>query len=276
LLSACRSWSARGGCHKEQIDTRVNELLELVQLDGLGGRYPAQLSGGQRQRVALARALAVSRVLLLDEPFGALDARVRMELRRWLRKLHDELQITTVFVTHDQEEAMEVADRIVVMDRGRVAQVGSVDALYEAPASPFVFEFLGAANVVPVEVRGREVSLPGATGVLRTDTLHPSGAAALYVRPGDLRVAPPGEPGIEVVIEAVLRTGPLVRAEARMAATSELLQVEFPHLDKDARRFTRGTRLVLKPMHFSVYPRKGAAAPEIQAKSPADPHVHQA
>jgi sulfate/thiosulfate transport system ATP-binding protein len=264
---------------QEQIDTRVNELLELVQLDGLGGRYPAQLSGGQRQRVALARALAVNpRVLLLDEPFGALDARVRMELRRWLRKLHDELQITTVFVTHDQEEAMEVADRIVVMDRGRVAQVGSVDALYEAPASPFVFEFLGGANIVPVEVRGREVSLPGGAGVLRTDTLHPGGPAALYVRPGDLRVAPPGEPGIEVVIEDVLRTGPLVRAEARMVTTSELLQVEFPHLDKDTRRFTRGTRLLLKPMHFSIFPRKGAASPAIQPKAlrPGDPHVHQA
>jgi sulfate/thiosulfate transport system ATP-binding protein len=260
-----------------QIDARVEELLHLVQLEGLGSRYPAQLSGGQRQRVALARALAVEpRVLLLDEPFGALDARVRMELRRWLRRLHDELQITTVFVTHDQEEAMEVADRIVVMDRGRVAQVGSVDALYEAPATPFVFEFLGSANILPVEVRGREVSLPGRAGVLRTDTLHPPGPASLYVRPADLRVAPPGEAGIEVVIENVLRTGPLVRAEARMVATHEKLQVELPHLDKDARHFKREARLVLKPMHFSIFPRETKVAPVVPSPRPGERRVHQA
>jgi sulfate/thiosulfate transport system ATP-binding protein len=240
---------------QEQIDARVDELLKLVQLDGLGGRFPAQLSGGQRQRVALARALAVEpRVLLLDEPFGALDARVRLELRRWLRRLHDELGITTVFVTHDQEEAMEVADRIVVMDQGRVAQVGSVDALYEAPASPFVFEFLGSANIVPVEVRGREVILPGRSGALRTDTLHPPGPAALYVRPGDLRIAAPGESGIDVIVDNVLRTGPLVRAEVRVLATNERLQVELPHLEKDARRFVQDARLVLRPMHFSIFP----------------------
>ncbi|HRP07820.1 MAG TPA: TOBE-like domain-containing protein, partial [Gemmatimonadales bacterium] len=236
-----------------------------------------QLSGGQRQRVALARALAVEpRVLLLDEPFGALDARVRLELRRWLRRLHDELQITTVFVTHDQEEAMEVADRIVVMDRGRVAQVGSVEALYEAPATPFVFEFLGGANIVPVEVRGREVTLPGRAGILRTDTLHPLGPAALYVRPGDLRVAPPGEPGIDVVVDSVLRTGPLVRAEARMVATNERLQVELPHLDKDARRFVRGARLILKPMHFSIFPPAGAHPQPPVPNQPGAHRVHQA
>ena len=125
---------------KETIRRRALELLDLVQLSGLENRYPSQLSGGQRQRVALARALAVEpKVLLLDEPFGALDAKVRKDLRRWLRRLHKELHITTVFVTHDQEEAMEVADRVVVMDRGRVAQVGTVDSLYEHPVSPFVF-----------------------------------------------------------------------------------------------------------------------------------------
>ncbi|MBD2098406.1 sulfate/molybdate ABC transporter ATP-binding protein [Trichocoleus sp. FACHB-591] len=133
-----------------QIRHRVEELLSLVQLRGLGDRYPSQLSGGQRQRVALARALAVQpKVLLLDEPFGALDAKVRKELRTWLRKLHNEVHVTTVFVTHDQEEAMEVADQIVVMNEGRIEQVGSAAELYDSPASPFVMSFIGPVNVLP-------------------------------------------------------------------------------------------------------------------------------
>src|SRR5213075_2355077 len=124
-----------------------HELLKLVQLDWLADRYPPQLSGGQRQRIALARALAVEpRVLLLDEPFGALDAKVRKELRRWLRRLHDELHITSIFVTHDQEEALEVADRVVLMDHGRVEQVGAPAEVYEHPTTPFVYGFLGASN----------------------------------------------------------------------------------------------------------------------------------
>ena len=125
-------------------------LLELVQLDWLADRYPHQLSGGQRQRIALARALAVEpRVLLLDEPFGALDAKVRQELRRWLRRLHDEVHVTSVFVTHDQEEALEVSDRVVVMNHGRIEQIGTPDAVYDHPASPFVLEFLGQVNRLP-------------------------------------------------------------------------------------------------------------------------------
>jgi len=133
-----------------EIKRKVHELLNLVQLDWLGNSFPPQLSGGQRQRIALARALAVEpRVLLLDEPFGALDAQVRKELRRWLRRLHDELQITSLFVTHDQEEALEVADRVVLMDHGRVEQVGTPTEVYERPATPFVFGFLGAANRFP-------------------------------------------------------------------------------------------------------------------------------
>ncbi len=134
---------------KAKIAARVDELLELVQLGGLGNRYPSQLSGGQRQRVALARALAVEpEVLLLDEPFGALDAKVRKDLRAWLRRLHDEVHVTTVFVTHDQEEAMEVADEIVVMNHGKVEQVGSPAEIYDHPASPFVMSFIGPVNVV--------------------------------------------------------------------------------------------------------------------------------
>jgi sulfate/thiosulfate transport system ATP-binding protein len=135
---------------KPRVKNRVEELVDLVQMTGLGDRYPSQLSGGQRQRVALARALALEpQVLLLDEPFGALDAKVRKELRDWLRRLHDEVRVTTVFVTHDQEEAMEVADEIVVMNRGRVEQIGSPAEIYDHPATPFVMSFIGPVNVLP-------------------------------------------------------------------------------------------------------------------------------
>jgi sulfate transport system ATP-binding protein len=135
---------------QQQIRARVNELLDLIQLAGLGDRYPSQLSGGQRQRVALARALAIQpRILLLDEPFGALDAKVRKDLRAWLRRLHEEVPVTTVFVTHDQEEAMEVADEIVVMNQGRIEQVGSPAEVYDHPATPFVMSFIGPVNVLP-------------------------------------------------------------------------------------------------------------------------------
>ena len=245
---------------KAAIAKRVEELLELVQLGGLAGRHPVQLSGGQRQRVALARALAVEpKVLLLDEPFGALDAKVRKDLRRWLRRLHDELHITTVFVTHDQEEAMEVADQIVVMDRGQIAQVGSVETVYEKPASPFVFEFLGNANVLPVEVKGREVFLPGSARPFVTAAIHESGAGWLYVRPVDLRVGSPDQPGLEVVVDDVLRTGPLVHADARVVASGERIQIEIPHLHHDTPSVVRGARLHLRLLQFSVYP--GVAKP---------------
>src|SRR5699024_7305271 len=148
--------------------TKVEELLELVQLEQMASRYPSQLSGGQRQRIALARALAVApQVLLLDEPFGALDARVRKELRRWLRRLHDELHVTSVFVTHDQEEALEVADRIVVMNQGQIEQIGTPDEVYGSPAPPFVYQFLGDVNLFPGRVNagwgrigGFQVKLP--------------------------------------------------------------------------------------------------------------------
>ncbi|MBI3605569.1 MAG: sulfate ABC transporter ATP-binding protein, partial [Nitrospirae bacterium] len=133
---------------ESKIKAKVDELLRLVQLDGLGNRYPSQLSGGQRQRIALARALAVEpKVLLLDEPFGSLDVKVRKDLRRWLRRLHDEIQVTSLFVTHDQEEALEVADRIVVMNKGRVEQIGAPDEIYDHPANPFVYDFLGRVNL---------------------------------------------------------------------------------------------------------------------------------
>ena len=171
-----------------QIRAKVHELLKLVQLDWLADRYPHQLSGGQRQRVALARALAVEpKVLLLDEPFGALDAKVRKELRRWLRRLHDEMHVTSVFVTHDQEEAMEVADRIVVMNEGRIEQVGSPDEVYDRPATPFVLKFLGDVNLFHgrragevAYVRPHELDIVDAAGA---DTWSVTFAQALTVGP---------------------------------------------------------------------------------------------
>ncbi len=162
---------------KAKIRQKVEELLNLVQLAGLGNRYPAQLSGGQRQRVALARALAIEpRVLLLDEPFGALDAKVRKELRAWLRRLHDEVHVTTVFVTHDQEEAMEVSDEIVVMNHGKIEQVGSPAEVYDHPATAFVMSFVGPVNV-----------LPSNAGIFESNGLEATGSD-VFLRPHDVLI----------------------------------------------------------------------------------------
>ena len=160
--SACACSRANSRPPEEEFAQRVHELLKLVQLDWSGNRYPSQLSGGQRQRVALARALAVEpEVLLLDEPFGALDAKVREELRRWLRRLHDELHITSIFVTHDQEEALELADRVVVMNDGRIEQIGTPEELYHHPATPFVYNFLGNVNLFHGRVEDGRVYIRG-------------------------------------------------------------------------------------------------------------------
>jgi sulfate transport system ATP-binding protein len=237
------------------ITAKARELLQLVQLGGLEHRYPHQLSGGQKQRVALARALAIDpRVLLLDEPFGALDAKVRKDLRRWLRELHQQTGYTTVFVTHDQEEALELADRVVIMNRGRIEQVGTVDDVYETPRTPFVFDFLGDSNVLDAEVRGRELRLPGAGEALVTNSIHPAGPVDLYVRPGDLRLAEPGKAGIDVRVTEVQRTGPIVRASADLVANGSVVSIELPHLHHDAPAFRVGAQLRLRMMQFSVYP----------------------
>ncbi|BAI74235.1 sulfate transport system ATP-binding protein (plasmid) [Azospirillum sp. B510] len=173
-----------------EIRRRVTELLELVQLSPFAGRYPAQLSGGQRQRVALARALAIEpKVLLLDEPFGALDAKVRKELRRWLRKLHDDIHITSVFVTHDQEEALELADRVVVMNQGRIEQIGTPAEVYDHPASAFVYEFLGQVNRFDCTVEGGIARVGGGALAIPTEG-GVQGPAVAYVRPHDLGVTP--------------------------------------------------------------------------------------
>jgi sulfate/thiosulfate transport system ATP-binding protein len=174
---------------ESKIRERVNELLKLIQLEPFGNRYPAQLSGGQRQRVALARALAVEpKVLLLDEPFGALDAKVRKDLRRWLRKLHQEIHITTLFVTHDQEEALEVADRVAILRDGKIEQIGTPEDIYDHPASPFVYDFLGNVNLFSGRVHEGEVKIgdskfnvPETVGETEADTVA-------FVRPHDIRI----------------------------------------------------------------------------------------
>ena len=200
-----------------QIRTKVTELLKLVQLDWLADRYPHQLSGGQRQRIALARALAVEpKVLLLDEPFGALDAKVRKELRRWLRRLHDEMHVTTVFVTHDQEEAMEVSDRIVVMNQGRIEQEGTPDQVYDHPATPFVLQFLGDVNLF----HGRLDHNPGGAA---------SHGEVSYVRPHELEIVAQPEAGTwPVVLSQSLTVGPNTRLEFKRLDDDSYVDVELP------------------------------------------------
>jgi len=194
------------------IRDKVTELLGLVQLDALARRYPTQLSGGQRQRVALARALAVGpKVLLLDEPFGALDAKVRRELRKWLRKLHDETHITTVFVTHDQEEALEVADRVCVMSNGKIEQIGTPEEVYEHPATPFVYNFLGNVNLFHGRVEDGRLSLPGDDS--RTS---PNDKPLTYVRPHDVEILRTGNGStFPATVEHILFAGPVVNVTLR-------------------------------------------------------------
>lgn len=200
-----------------EIHKKVHELLNLVQLDWLHDSFPAQLSGGQRQRIALARALAVEpRVLLLDEPFGALDAKVRKELRRWLRKLHDELHITSIFVTHDQEEALEVADRIVLMNQGKVEQIGSPDEVYDNPASAFVYGFLGNVNLFHGRVDGQHVHI-GEHSLKHSDdnSLEPHTPVFAFARPHELEIVTDlnQTEGIAAKIDHIITFGANTRVE---------------------------------------------------------------
>jgi sulfate transport system ATP-binding protein len=210
---------------RKVIKQRVNELLELIQLEGFGDRYPGQLSGGQRQRVALARALAVQpEVLLLDEPFGALDAKVRQELRNWLRRLHDEVHLTSLFVTHDREEAMAVADKIVVMNHGKIEQIGTPAEVYEHPANPFVMSFVGEVNV-----------LPHTSPIFdHADRANP--ASRFFVRPHDFEVfATPQKDSVLAKVERIIHLGWQVQLELilgdRSSITVHLNREEFARLD---------------------------------------------
>lgn len=245
-----------------EIQQRVHELLKLVQLDGLADRYPHQLSGGQRQRIALARALAVEpQVLLLDEPFGALDAKVRKELRSWLRRLHDEMHITSVFVTHDQEEALEVADRVVVMNEGRIEQIGTPDEVYEHPASPFVYKFLGKVNLFQGRLhRGRawiggiEINAPEHT---EAEEL----SAVAYVRPHDIHVdkvdhAVNGEGAIAAHVSHILSVGSIVRLQLVRddGKDKKLVEVEISRERFRELQLTRGDQVFIKPSRFDLFP----------------------
>jgi sulfate transport system ATP-binding protein len=206
---------------------RVQELLELVQLSDLGTRYPRQLSGGQQQRVALARALAVEpRVLLLDEPFGALDAKVRKDLRRWLRELHNRIGRTTVFVTHDQEEALELADRVAILNRGKVEQVGKPDEVYDNPATAFVMSFVGDTTSIPVEFDGVRLwhegfPIDGAFGATQ------NGASRLYVRPRDIAVGASVPGRLAGRITNIHRTAAGRRAEIAVGGGKNLVEAEI-------------------------------------------------
>jgi sulfate transport system ATP-binding protein len=209
-----------------EIRRRVHELLDLVQLPGLERRYPAQLSGGQRQRIALARALAVEpRVLLLDEPFGALDAKVRKDLRHWLRELHDRTGHTTVFVTHDQEEALELADRVAILNEGRLEQVGTADEVYDAPASAFVMAFVGDTTSIAVQCADGRVRFDGQI-LAAAIAGSANGAGRLYLRPGDIELAQPSAAELMGVVTSVRRT-PAGRRVAIALGAGELVELEL-------------------------------------------------
>lgn len=214
-----------------EIRTRVGKLLELVQLSWLSDRYPTQLSGGQRQRIALARALAIEpRVLLLDEPFGSLDAKVRKELRRWLRNLHTEIHVTSVFVTHDQDEALEVADRIVVMDRGHIEQAGTPQQVYEHPQTSFVHEFIGESAILPVNIEAGEVRFASRSIGLDSQGV-PAGSALLFARPYDFAIVPAtGENLLKGTVKRIRGLGPARRIEIGVELDSEerIVEVSAP------------------------------------------------
>lgn len=228
-----------------QIRDKVMSLLKLVQLDWLAERYPSQLSGGQRQRIALARALAVEpKVLLLDEPFGALDTQVRKELRRWLRRLHDEMHIASVFVTHDQEEALEVADRVVVMNQGHIEQLGTPDEVYTAPATPFVYRFLGNVNVFHSRMHGvwAEVARDEAGQT----------APQAFVRPHDIDIQRESSAGaLSAKVVHVQAIGPLVRVEVEHQG--ELFEVELSRERHDQLALVSGDAVWLKPRNVRVF-----------------------
>lgn len=242
---------------KSEIADRVHALLKLVQLDWCADRYPSQLSGGQRQRIALARALAVEpKVLLLDEPFGALDAKVRKELRRWLRRLHDEIHVTSIFVTHDQEEALEVADRVVLMNAGRVEQEGTPEEVYEKPATPFVYSFLGNVNLF--HGRAHRGWLHVGEGVaLETpehDTTQDTPAVG-FVRPHELDIDRygPGQSGIRVQLVRTLLVGPTARLELEREDGAGLIEAEMPAEQYRQKRFREGETLVVRPRRLQVF-----------------------
>jgi len=239
-----------------EIRERVFELLKLVQLDWLATRHPSQLSGGQRQRVALARALAVGpKVLLLDEPFGSLDATVRKELRRWLRRLHDELHVTSLFVTHDQEEALEVADRVVVMNEGRVEQMGTPSEVYHHPASAFVYHFLGNVNLFRGRVEGGKVYVGGIAMELPQDDGADAKTAIVYVRPHLLEIhidQPDGNAHFRARVEHINPAGPVVKVQL-LSEWGDPVQVEISQERYRELRLTKDAEVFITPKEKQVF-----------------------
>ena len=251
-----------------QIKEKVHSLLNLVQLDWLADRFPSQLSGGQRQRIALARALAVEpKVLLLDEPFGALDAKVRKELRRWLRRLHDDLNVTSIFVTHDQEEALEVADRVVLMNKGKVEQIGSPQEVWDHPASPFVYGFLGDVNLFHGRAHEGEVNVEGIRIASPEHASAQNAKAFAYVRPHDIDVQPytPQAALVEGIIAKLDRAiviGPIARLElipkddtrpAGGLLVETLIEAQLPAQQFRELGLREGDTVVLTPRKARVF-----------------------
>ncbi len=239
-----------------EIRSRVLELLHLVRLEGLGGRFPSQLSGGQRQRVALARALAIRpKVLLLDEPFGALDAKVRQELRAWLRQLHDEIHMTSVFVTHDQEEAFEVADRVVVMNQGRVEQIGDPVEVFDQPANAFVMDFLGNVNVFHGRARQGRAKVAG-FDVAFPDYPHAEERpVTLYVRPHELDIhrGPNGDGSIRAIVERISPAGAITKIALQAQDSGSGMNVELSATRFAELSLRRGESVYVSPRRVRAF-----------------------
>lgn len=233
-----------------EIRSRVRELLDLVQLGWLAERYPSQLSGGQRQRIALARALAIEpRVLLLDEPFGALDAKVRKELRRWLRGLHADIHVTSVFVTHDQEEALELADRVVVIDKGRIEQIGTPQDVYENPATSFVHEFIGESIITPVTIESGIVRYGGQPIGLDSQGVR-NGNGTLFVRPYDMSVVAVGEATFAGTVTRIHGLGPARRIEVALQSDGGgVVEVDLPRTSN----VSAGQAVGLRPRRYRIF-----------------------
>ena len=237
---------------RSEIHRRVGDLVALVQLDGLEQRYPAQLSGGQRQRVALARALAIEpRLLLLDEPFGALDAQVRRDLRQWLRQVHDRAGVTTVFVTHDQEEALDLADRLAILKQGELVQFGDPQSLYERPADAFVYEFLGPACRLPGTIEA------GRLRVADWETPAPAGgsegAVEVYFRPDEVDLVTDGAAGMTAAVSAISTRGPDLRLTCAVAGQA----LELHLRERRPQSISEGTSIQIRPRRPIAYPRDG-------------------
>jgi sulfate/thiosulfate transport system ATP-binding protein len=247
----------------ENIQKKVDELLSLVQMRAMADRYPNQLSGGQRQRVALARALAVEpKLLLLDEPFGALDAKVRKELRRWLRRLHDELHITSILVTHDQEEALEAADRIVVLNQGHIEQVGTPDEVYENPATPFVYHFLGDVNVFHGRISHDHTSHEGTSGQHPTEADASGEHEVTFVRPHDLELSlsrtTPTQ--LEATVRFVITAGSRVRLELASKDSPQIISVELTRERYRELKLQQGDVVFVHPKQLQVFKMPGPSS----------------